>query len=92
MRVTCILCFEVGFEAKGMYSKVEKLTCLIITFNGKKKKNCTRVQREENFKILCHIFSPKVFHETSLYNRKKSIAILYKRTLFRKLLFLSILS
>lgn len=49
MRVTCILCFEVGFETRGMYSKVEKLTCLIITFNGKKKKNCTRVQREESF-------------------------------------------
>lgn len=49
MRVTCILCFEVGFEARGMYSKVEKLTRLIITFNGKKKKNCTRVQREESF-------------------------------------------
>lgn len=48
MRVTCILCFEVSFEARGMYSKVEKLTCLIITFNGKKK-NCTRVQRKESF-------------------------------------------
>lgn len=92
MRVTCILCFEVGFEARGMYSKVEKLTCLIITFNGKKKKIVHEFKEKKVFKILCYIFSPKVFHETSLYNRKKSIAILHKRTLFRKLLFLSISS
>lgn len=52
MRVTCILCFEVGFEARGMYSKVEKLTCLIITFNGKKKKIVHEFKEKKVFKIL----------------------------------------
>lgn len=61
MRVTCILCFEVGFEARGMYSKVEKLTCLIITFNGKKKKLYTSSKRRKFLKYYVIYFRRKFF-------------------------------
>lgn len=65
-----------------MWIKVEKLTCLIITFNDKKKKIVHEFKEKKIFKILWYIFSPKIFHEASLYNRKKSIAIYIYKNLF----------